>query len=225
MANFSSCSLAGKAEMLRSGPRRFQGPFPKNTENRSFQNSWYDRFKWLDYNEENDGAQCFYCKLLKSSVGKNDEFKLGKVKSWHKLIEKAKKHEVSADHIRCYNDANKIIASSEKCEDTVKEKLVKCSDAEKERNRKGIKIMFSVVRWLATQNISFRGHTEADGNFQSFLQTFREFMPDLDKFMSACPKNATYMTWKIQNDFIQMIDQLVIDEILQPIIREKSLLV
>jgi hypothetical protein len=99
---------------------------------------------------------------------------------------------VSADHVRCYNDANKIIAVSEKGEDTVKEKLVKCSAAEKERNRKGIKIMFSVVRWLATQNIlSFRGHAEGDGNFQSFLPTFRDFMPGLDKFMSACPKNAT----------------------------------
>ena len=44
-------------------------------------------------------------------------------------------------------------------------------------------------------NPSVRGHTEADGNFQSSLHTFIEFTlqirPDLDKFMSACPKNAT----------------------------------
>ena len=85
-----------------------------------------------------------------------------------------------------------------------------------------MKIMFSVIRWLATQNIAFRGHTECDGNFHSFIQTFRQFMPDLDNFISACPKNATYMTWKIQNDMIQIVDQLVVEEILETIIQTKK---
>jgi len=39
MATFSSCSCTGKAEMLRNGPRKFQGPFIKNTE--------IDRFRIL----------------------------------------------------------------------------------------------------------------------------------------------------------------------------------
>lgn len=82
--------------------------------------------------------------------------------------------------------------------------------------------MFSIFRWLAAQNIAFRGHTDDDGNFRSFIETFRPFMPDLDHFLAACPKNATYMSWKIQNEFIEIIDQLVVDEILKPIIRDKK---
>ena len=37
MASFSGSSRAGKAAILRNGPNRVSGPFPKNVENRSFQ--------------------------------------------------------------------------------------------------------------------------------------------------------------------------------------------
>ena len=99
---------------------------------------------------------------------------------------------------------------------------MEASDNEKERNRKGITVLFAVVRWLASQNLAFRGHENDDGNFHTFLKTFRKFMPDLDNFMTACPRNATYMTWKIQNDLIQIIDNLVVDEILRPVVDSKK---
>ena len=51
--------------------------------------------------------------------------------------------------------------------------------------------MFSIVGWFAAQNIAFTGHADDDGNFRSFIETFRSFMPDLDNFLASCPKNAT----------------------------------
>src|SRR3977135_3004006 len=222
MATFNFLSRSGKADILRQGRMQFEGPFPKNLENRSFQTSWFERFKWLEYNVQTSGAQCFYCKLLAPASNKNNEFKEGKVNNWRKLIEKANNHEISAEHQRSFTDSKNIIEADLQKQDTLQDRLVKASDAEKERNRKGIIIMFSVVRWMAAQNIAFRGHNSAEGNFQSFLNTFRSFMPDLGNFMTACPKNATYMTWKIQNDFIQIINKLVVDDILQPIIQRKK---
>ena len=79
MASFSISSRSGKADILRTGPNRFAGSFPKNDENCSFQHSWYDRYKWVEFNAETGGAQCFYYKLLKPVASKNDEFRAGMV--------------------------------------------------------------------------------------------------------------------------------------------------
>jgi hypothetical protein len=47
-------------------------------------------------------------------------------------------------------------------------------------------------------------------------------MPDLDAFLAACPRNANYMSWKIQNEFIDIVDKLVVEEIVKPVIRDKK---
>ena len=57
MASFFGCSRTGKAYILRNGPNRVSGPFPKNAENRSFQNSWYERFQWVEFNVDTGGAR------------------------------------------------------------------------------------------------------------------------------------------------------------------------
>jgi hypothetical protein len=40
---------------------------------RSFQNTWFDEFDWLDYNESKDAAYCLYCYLFFNS-GKTEKF-------------------------------------------------------------------------------------------------------------------------------------------------------
>ena len=218
MSHFNSLSRAGKSGLLSSGRVIFDGQFPKNEQNRSFQPAWFERFSWIEYNNETKGAQCFYCKYLASPGNKNDEFRSGQVRNWKNLIEKAIQHDKASEHKRCVTDARSLVEAEEQQQITLKDKLMNASDNEKERNRKGITILFSVVRWLTTQNLAFRGHENDDGNFQTFLNTFRKFMPDLDNFMTACPRNATYMTWKVQNELIQIIDNLVISEILRPVV-------
>ena len=49
---FSGSSRSGKADILRGGPSRVSGPFPKNADNRSFQSSWYDRYNWVELLQE-----------------------------------------------------------------------------------------------------------------------------------------------------------------------------
>ena len=129
----------------------------------------------MEFNTETGGAQCFYCKLLKTVAAKNDEFRSGLVCNWRKFVERANQHENSQDHKRCYADAVEIVAADARQDDTLQAKLSKASDAEKDRNRKGIKAMFSIVGWFAAQNIAFRGHADDDGNFRSFIETFRSF--------------------------------------------------
>jgi hypothetical protein len=79
MSHFDTQSRDGKADILRNGRTIYKGEFTKNDQNRSFQAAWFERFLWLEYNDNFKGAQCFYCKYLAPQASKNDEFKSGKV--------------------------------------------------------------------------------------------------------------------------------------------------
>ena len=59
MSHFNSLSRAGKSELLSNGRVIFDGQFPKNEQNRSIQPAWFERFSWIEYNNETKGAQCF----------------------------------------------------------------------------------------------------------------------------------------------------------------------
>ena len=81
MYHFDTLSPDGKADILRSGRIIFKGEYPKNEQNRSFKPAWFERFSWLEHNDDSKGAQCFYCKYLAPQASKNDEFKSGLVVS------------------------------------------------------------------------------------------------------------------------------------------------
>jgi hypothetical protein len=122
----------------------------------------------------------FIISIWRPKQVKKDEFKSVKVSNWKKLLEKATKHEQSSlKHKRCVSNAQMLIQVNTEQQATVRDKLLKASDDHKTRNRKGVVVLFSVVHWLATQNLAFRSHESDDGNFQSFLQTFGSFMPIL----------------------------------------------
>jgi hypothetical protein len=40
---------------------------------RSFQQTWFDEFDWLEYSESNDAAYCLYCYLF-FDLGKSEKF-------------------------------------------------------------------------------------------------------------------------------------------------------
>jgi hypothetical protein len=71
MSHFDILSRDGKADILRSGRIIFKGEYTKNDQNRSFQPAWFERFSWLEYNDDSKGAQCFYCKYLAPQASKS----------------------------------------------------------------------------------------------------------------------------------------------------------
>jgi hypothetical protein len=75
--------------------------------------------------------------------------------AWKKLLDKATKHEQSLEHKRCVSDAQMLIEANTG-QQAVRDKVLKGSDDHKTRNRKGVVVLFSVVRWLATQKLAFR---------------------------------------------------------------------
>ena len=85
---------------LLNGPTRAIGhAFPKTLDGkvwRSFQESWFNKFDWLEYSVEKDAAFCFYCFLFKKqsqpNTFGNDVFTKVGFSRWRTAIDAFNKH-------------------------------------------------------------------------------------------------------------------------------------
>ena len=81
-------------------------PFPKRTfgkQQRSFCSSWYDKHKWLHYEESTDKVFCYYCMVaekrrLPMDGNRDDAFSTEGFFNWKKGLERFERHESTAAH-------------------------------------------------------------------------------------------------------------------------------
>ena len=174
---------------------------------RSFIDSWYTRFDWLEYSVEKDAAFCFYCYLFKPPrIGNfgNDIFTKKGFVNWRNGLESFSAHVGKIDSI--HNKARKraldfknqrqsvVHVWSEK--GTEKEKLYKAR----------MIIILGVVRFLLLQAHAFRGHDESasssnKGNFLEMVGWYKNKDPQA---ASVLGENDRQMTSpKIQKDLVK----------------------
>ena len=78
---------------------------------------------------------------------------------------------------------------------------------EKLNNRAILTIIIDIIRFLAKQNISFRGHRESEissnrGNFIEMVHFVGKYNGDLQKWIDCHPRNVSWLSPDIQNEFI-----------------------
>ena len=93
-------------------------------------------------------------------------------------------------------------------------------DAEKEKryenNLHVLKRVIQIVKVYAKQGLPFRRHRDnstnefsRDGNFIAALKSFAEIDTVLDDHLETGPKNAQMKSWKIQNEIIACIAEVI----------------
>ncbi len=89
-------------------------------------------------------------------------------------------------------------------------------------NREGLKMILSVILWLARQGLPLRGHREQDdspsnnrGNFLELLQFKLEDDAEKKRWFDNLSENLTYVSPPMQNVFIQIIADQVRAAVLQ----------
>ena len=134
----------------------------KNVVNRSFQSSWFGKWKWIHYDAAGDLAYCFIClngmksgKVNKGSIGHAGEsaFISGGFYNWKDATRCFNKHEASLLH-KASVDA--VITVPQTCSD-VGVILSKAHASEKLKNREYVFQVFQNIRFLAGQGIALRG--------------------------------------------------------------------
>ncbi|XP_020262164.1 zinc finger MYM-type protein 1-like [Asparagus officinalis] len=193
---------------------------PKDRLNKRFTSGLYTRHIhngetsdriWLEYCKEIDKAFCFCCKLFKkkpmitqlANEGYND---------WSHVGVRLNEHEVSKAYI--HNMATWIelqlrLEKDRTIDKSFQDHIIK----EKEHWRKLLRMLISIVKYLAKYNLAFRGKNqridkENNGNFMGLVQMVAEHDKVVEEHLRRIQNKQIryhYLSNVIQNELILMI--------------------
>lgn len=224
---------ATRDEIITGGPVSNQMSnenYPRKLDGRHFSNMHFERVmpngetfkrRWLVYSKSADKVHCFCCRLFNT----NPQSRLGKegFDDWRHLSTRLKIHETSSDHRRAVN--NWIEASIRlKNFSGIDKHLQKQIESEKTRWVAILERMMSIVFFLASNNLSFRGssgaetlYTPNNGNFLGLVQLLGKFdivmMEHLRRVVNK-ETNVHYFGKRIQNELIGLLASEVRNNIL-----------
>lgn len=195
--------------------------------NLKFQHSWLRSFVWLVYSASEDGAYCRFCVAFASkSVGKGGHQSLNyfvqtAFREWKKSLEKFREHQTKKYHLDAMEDAQnfKLIFENKK-KDVISE-IDKGRKTQQLENRKKLLPIIRAVLLCGRQGIALRGHRdhgslslnmpeENDGNFRALLRFAIESGDQiLEHHIKTASINATYISFRIQNEIINAAGKLI----------------
>lgn len=200
---------------------------------RSFSSKWYNDRPWLEYSIENDAAYCFPCRVYGVNSNANptvftetgyrnwknalDGWSLvndfSKNPSIKKTLKGFAKHVLSSDHI-----VNFSLWKEKNAREATGKTISNIAVRLENETKQWIEVIFTVVRHLAAEGQPFRGDTEcrdieAGISGGLFLNTIRnvvfKLQPEIEEIASRIPRNAKYLSDDIQNEFIQVMADMV----------------
>ncbi|XP_076938332.1 uncharacterized protein LOC143606452 [Bidens hawaiensis] len=192
--------------LVKKGPKRdnniVNGPYDKHK--RRFSSTLYTRTlsnlekcdrPWLVYSIEVDKIFCFCCKLFRKGFPNGNLDGEG-YNNWHHASTSVKNHEVSLDHLTNMNswfDMRKRLKLNETIDKTQYEQFKK----EKDYWMQVLLRIVALVKFLAKNNLSFRGTKEklyqkGNGNFLGLVEMLEEFDPEFKKEIIKQIKEAKY---------------------------------
>ncbi|KAL5844084.1 hypothetical protein ACOSQ4_010042 [Xanthoceras sorbifolium] len=194
--------------MLDNYPPTLDGKY-----SRRFQQSWFQRFPWLEYSIVKDKAFCFPCFLFDSFPSKHRTFTMDGFQSWKRINCKGKcpfwKHEGGHNSLHMFavqswdnlKDPSRHI-------DTV---MSTVSLQETLQNRLRLRTSLETVKLLAMQGCAFRGHDESidstnRGNFIEIIKLQARVNSEMAGIvLENAPQNAKYTSPRIQKELLNIL--------------------
>ncbi|XP_050512012.1 zinc finger MYM-type protein 1-like [Diabrotica virgifera virgifera] len=176
------------------------------------------RRDWAIYSESTGNIFCLYCVLFGN---KKNQFKTG-FSLWNKSKERLDEHERSNDHI----DNLKMYMTRLLKQGRVDVELEKEISTAKEYWMKVLERIISVIKFLATRELAFRGTHERisekrNGDYLGLLELLSEYDPFLkdhiNKRANLGKGKTSYLSKDICNELLNILSNRVIDEIVRQI--------
>ena len=202
---------------------------------RSFQTTWFNKYKWLTYCRSKNVSFCFICRkvrqlgMLAFNKRAEDAFVTIGFQNWKNATTRFRNHEKSDSHKESYM---KYTALKSPGVDTL---ISNDTLREQDIRRQMLLKQLSSLRFLARQGLPFRGHTETEGNFyqlmslranddnhlQHWLCSQKYMSPEiqLPSLKPLCPTRWTVRTGAID---AVLKNYLVIQQTLEEIREESS---
>lgn len=211
--------------LTERGPIQIKKPnYPSDSNMRSFSDTYYSKKLqnneiihrvWLVYSTSSDSVFCFHCKLFNINVTAFN----GPTgyKDWGHLSRNIERHEKSSGHIcslKKYLDLKNDLSKGQTV-DSVNQAEI---DREKKRWTAVLERIIEIIKFLAGQNIAFRGTTEKlydpnNGNFLKLVESISNFDSTLSEHIAriqrAQHRMPHYLGHNIQNELISIIAEKI----------------
>lgn len=164
------------------------------------------RRHWIFYSESLGRMFCFYCVLF--SEKRSISFVVG-FNDW-KHSELISAHEASHDHC----EAARILSKRSSEISSLQSLLLKQVKDETNYWREVLKRILSVIRFLSSRGLAFRGTNQqigslSNGNFLGLIELLAEYDPFLqshiDQYANKGKGHVSYLSANIANEFIHLL--------------------
>lgn len=175
---------------------------------------------WLLYSPSAQAAYCFCCVLFPNTPQNAiSKFQLAEGYNgggkWKDSTQVAV-HETTTWHRKSFlawKEAEERLSQ----EKAIDKALIRQLNSERDRGKQILMRILSCIRFLASQNLAFRGsddsitttNSKSQGNFMALVRFIAEFDPvlkeHLDKNKDGAKGRATYLSPVIQNEFIALL--------------------
>uniref|UniRef100_A0ACD5Y5B1 Uncharacterized protein n=1 Tax=Avena sativa TaxID=4498 RepID=A0ACD5Y5B1_AVESA len=230
------CSLDQKQLdiLAQKGPRRDLSikKCPKDRYSRRFSAEFYNRYlsngehcdrDWLVYYKELDKVFCFGCKLFTKGQQKGQLANDG-CNNWTHISTRLKEHETSVDHILNMTNWYELRTRLKKHQ-TIDKAAQRQLEKEKDHWRKVLFRIVCIVKFLAKNNLAFRGsksklYEDSNGNFLGLVEMLAEFDPVIQEHVRRITNEEThahYLDFKIQNKLLHLLAFSIRSEIIKKI--------
>ena len=178
---------------------------------RSFNSSWYQKFKWIHYDSSRDAVFCFTCmkavhgNMLSSTKAEETFTRIG-YNNWKKALEKGRgfdKHELSATHKEA---TDRFIIIPKSTVGDIGELLSESYHKEKYENRQILLKIFENIRFVTRQSLALKGNwdeekkCEVNSNFYQLLKLRASEDLRIDEWLTR--KQQKYTSPEIQNKML-----------------------
>ncbi|XP_030405322.1 zinc finger MYM-type protein 1-like [Gopherus evgoodei] len=216
-----------RAIILEKGPVRIKGlEYPKDIRGRKFtKNNYYKRLsngeivnrRWLVYSKCKDAVFCFPCKIFNSC-----NFKIATmgINDWKNLSHILPQHEKAQYHIESMHKWCELSVRL-KNQTTLDAQNQRLLESEKQHWHRVLERLLSIVEYLSTNNLAFRGSVEKlfqpqNGNFLGLVQLLGKFDRVMSEHLRRVTENEIqdhYLGPRIQNELIMLMSNKVRDKI------------
>ena len=206
-------------------PRSFE--FPKRNfgkkvvVNRSFQPSWFEKWPWLHYIENQDAVVCFTCaranlqKMLHWSSNSDAAFISKGFTNWKDATMKFAIHASS----KCHKKAVLKMVTLPSSTKIMAEYLSTQLKREKLERRQCFLKVLSNIRFLAHQGLALRGHGdhESDSNFLQLMKLSGELEDDSRISGWLEKKTDKYTAPDMQNEILKTMALQILHQVVESV--------